>query len=320
MINYRLLIVMILLLPTQLRSQQKAKPVFKVIPLGVKGGIDESNLSAYLLAPAGSDEYICLDAGTLHFGIQKAITNGVLKTETRSFLRKNIKAYFISHPHLDHVAGLIINSPDDSSKSIYGLPPCLDVLKDKYFSWKSWANFGDAGEQPALKKYHYYPLEPSIETQIEHTSLTVKAFPLSHVNPNQSTAFLIGLKDQYVLYLGDTGDDETENSTNLLELWNGIGDLVKEKKIKAIFIEVSYTNEQPVKQLFGHLTPALLIKELNVLQGLTREGALKGLPIVITHMKMFEKKEIEKLKTQLKKANNLGVKFIFAEQAKPMMF
>jgi len=30
--------------------------------------------------------------------------------------------------------------------------------------------------------------------------------------------------------------------------------------------------------------------------------------------------EIEKLKTQLNKANNLGVKFIFAEQAKRLMF
>jgi len=320
MIYCRLLIVLTLLLPVQLRSQLSTNPVFKVIPLGVKGGIDESNLSAYLLAPFGSEEYICLDAGTLHYGIQKAISNGMLKTDTHSFLRKNIKAYFISHPHLDHVAGLIINSPDDSSKNIYGLNSCLEVLKDKYFSWKSWANFGDAGEQPALKKYHYFPLFPSVETQIEQTPLTVKAFPLSHVNPNKSTAFLIGLKGQYILYLGDTGDDETEKSDDLKELWKGISSLIKAKKLKAIFIEVSYTNEQPVKQLFGHLTPALLIKELNVLQQLTGPGSLKGLPVVITHMKLFEKKEIENLRVQLNKSNEPGVKFIFAEQAKKLVF
>ena len=294
--------------------------MFKVVPLGVKGGIDESNLSAYLLAPYRSEEYICLDAGTLHYGIQKAITNGVLKTNTHSFLRQNIKAYFISHPHLDHVAGLIINSPDDSSKNIYGLTPCLEVLKDKYFSWKSWANFGDAGEQPVLKKYHYYPLVPLAETEIVNTSMTVKAFPLSHVNPNKSTAFLIGLKSQYILYLGDTGDDETEHTNDLQELWKGISDIMKSKKLKAIFIEVSYTNEQPVKQLFGHLTPALLIKELKVLQPIAGSGSLNGLPVVITHMKLFEKKEIEKLRMQLDKANDTGVKFIFAEQAKPLFF
>src|ERR1700753_4013312 len=50
---------------------------FKIVPLGVKGGIDESNLSAYMVAPSGTNNYICLDAGTLHFGIEKAVSNKV---------------------------------------------------------------------------------------------------------------------------------------------------------------------------------------------------------------------------------------------------
>jgi 3',5'-cyclic-nucleotide phosphodiesterase len=45
---------------------------FQVVPLGVKGGIDETNLSAYLLAPVNTQNYICLDAGT-NAGIEKAI-------------------------------------------------------------------------------------------------------------------------------------------------------------------------------------------------------------------------------------------------------
>ncbi len=40
-------------------------PAFTVVPLGVKGGLDESNLSSYLVAAGGTDEYIALDAGTL---------------------------------------------------------------------------------------------------------------------------------------------------------------------------------------------------------------------------------------------------------------
>src|ERR1700709_270146 len=96
-----------------------AQPVFKVVPLGVKGGIDESNLSAYMLAVEGTNNYICLDAGTLHYGIQKAVDAGIFKTTTDNVLKEYIKGYFISHPHLDHVAGLIINSPDDSVKNIY---------------------------------------------------------------------------------------------------------------------------------------------------------------------------------------------------------
>src|SRR4051794_4248914 len=92
---------------------QKTEAFFKVIPLGVKGGLDESNLSAYMLAPAQSNNYVCLDAGTLYTGIKKAISNHVFNGPATAILRTNIKAYLISHAHLDHVAGLIINSPAD---------------------------------------------------------------------------------------------------------------------------------------------------------------------------------------------------------------
>src|SRR5580693_8195544 len=114
----------------------QAQTAFTVIPLGVKGGLDESNLSSYLVAASGAADFIALDAGTLYTGIRVAIAQGSLAAPISRVLRQDIKAYFISHPHLDHVAGLIINSPDDSAKTIYGLPACLSVLQDKYFSWK----------------------------------------------------------------------------------------------------------------------------------------------------------------------------------------
>ena len=317
--NHAFLTVACFLLLSYTFPQGKSNKAFRIVPLGVKGGIDESNLSAYMVAAKGTTNYICLDAGTLHYGIEKAISNKVFPAPPERVIKEYIKGYLISHAHLDHVAGLIINSTDDTTKDIYASASCIETLKTRYFTWEAWVNFADEGESPLLKKYHYEVIGYDSNIIIKNTGMELKAFSLSHSNL-QSTAFLINNKDAYILYLGDTGDDETENSHNLLELWNGIGDLVKAKKIKAIFIEVSYTNEQPVKQLFGHLTPALLIKEMNVLQGLSGEGVLKGLPVVITHLKLFEKKEIEKLKTQLNKANNLGVKFIFAEQAKPLMF
>jgi len=64
------------------------KPAFKVIPLGVLGGIDESNLSAYMLAPTGTNDYICLDAGTLHYGIEKAVGNHVFNVDADTVLKK----------------------------------------------------------------------------------------------------------------------------------------------------------------------------------------------------------------------------------------
>ena len=46
---------------------------FTVIPLGVSGGNDESNLSSYMVARKNSDRYILMDAGTIHAGIGQAI-------------------------------------------------------------------------------------------------------------------------------------------------------------------------------------------------------------------------------------------------------
>src|SRR5690242_13920423 len=96
---------------------QDSNYAFKVIPLGVKGGMDESNLSCYMLAAAGTDDYVCLDAGTVYSGIKKAIDSGLFNKDALFVLRNDIKDYLISHPHLDHVAGLIINSPADTSKN-----------------------------------------------------------------------------------------------------------------------------------------------------------------------------------------------------------
>ena len=149
---------------------------FKVIPLGVKGGIDESNLSAYMLAPANSNNYVCLDAGTLHYGIEKAIENKVFHVSAGQVLRKYIKGYLISHSHLDHLSGLIINSPEDTTKNIYAFADCIETFKTRYFTWKSWANFGDEGEAPQLKKYYYKVFSPGEETPIENTGMTAKAF------------------------------------------------------------------------------------------------------------------------------------------------
>ncbi|OQP44776.1 3',5'-cyclic-nucleotide phosphodiesterase [Niastella yeongjuensis] len=292
---------------------------FRVIPLGVKGGIDESNLSAYLIAPTGSDAYVCLDAGTLHYGIEKAIRAKLLTGTSAEVLKKNIKGYLISHAHLDHLSGMVINSPDDSTKTIYGLDYTIEVLKDKYFTWKSWANFANEGDKPALGKYHYDVLTPGTEAPLQNTEMQVTAFSLSHSNPYQSTAFLVRHKEAYVLYLGDTGADSVEHSDKMHQLWQQVAPLLKAKKLKALFIEVSFSNEQPDKQLFGHLTPHWLLSEMQDLASLSGTEALNNFQVVITHIKPGGNRE-QMIHAQLKAYNPLHLKLIFPEQAKLLIF
>ena len=295
-----------------------AQSSFQIVPLGVRGGSEENNLSSYMLAPVNSREYICLDAGTLHAGIEKAIAVKTFNAPASVVLRQYIKGYFISHGHLDHLAGMIINSPDDTIKNIYGLPYVIDVLKDKYFSWRSWANFADDGETPALRKYHYVTLDTVNEIPVTNTSMYARTFALAHSSPYKSSAFLVRNNESYVLYLGDTGADTIEHSNRLHALWESIVPLVKEKKLKGIFIEVSFPDEQPEKLLFGHLTPRLLMEEMKVLNKLCGGNAVAGLPVIITHMKPLGG-SIGKIKHQLQVNNPLRLRLIFPEQGKKIV-
>ncbi|WP_293307491.1 MBL fold metallo-hydrolase [Pedobacter sp. UBA5917] len=294
---------------------QETDKGFTVIPLGVKGGDDESNLSSYMIAPKGSDKYVCLDAGTINAGIQKAIDLKSLKGISEEIQRRQIKGYLISHGHLDHLAGLIINSPADTAKNIYGLPSVLNILRDKYFTWDAWANFANEGEKPQLKKYTYFPLLEGNTYPLEGTDMNVKAFELSHGNPYKSTAFLIGHNDSYALYLGDTGADEIEKSDKLAKLWQNIAPLITAGQLKAIFLEVSFPNEQPDKLLFGHLKPKLFFNELSKLEALTNEKAFKKVSFIITHVKPPQK-TAEIVKRQLISGKPKDLKLIFPEQGK----
>lgn len=287
---------------------------FKVIPLGVKGGLDESNLSAYLVAASGSDQFICLDAGTIYKGLELAAQKKIFKPSNPSIIQQNqINSYFISHAHLDHAAGLIMNSPNDKPKNLYGLASVLDVFKKNYFTWSAWANFGNEGDAPILKKYSYQTLIPKVEVPIDKTGLFVTPFVLSHVKPYESTAFLVRNQNGYILYFGDTGADRVEQSTQLAQLWQTIAPLVIQNQLKAIFIEVSFDNSVSEKALFGHLTPNLLMEEMGKLNQLSN-GQLKNTPLYVTHIKPCDDCET-KIKSEIQAANQIGLKIFYPTQA-----
>jgi len=312
------LFIIILSLSAQVNAQTNtlypATNGFKVIPLGVKGGLDESNLSAYLVAARGSDQFICLDAGTIYKGLELAAAKKLFKSTNPSTIQQEqINGYFISHAHLDHTAGLIMNSPNDNAKNLYGLASVLDVFKKNYFTWSAWANFGNEGEAPILKKYTYQTLAPTKEIAIENTGLFVTPFVLSHVKPYESTAFLVRNQNSYLLYLGDTGADKVEQSEQLAALWKKVAPLVMNKQLKGIFIEVSFDNSIPEKALFGHLTPNLLMEEMGKLNQLSN-GQLNNTPLYVTHIKPCDGCEI-KIKSEIQKANQIGLNIFYPSQA-----
>ncbi len=275
-----------------------ASAQFVTIVLGGAGGLHEANLTAYLLAPIGEKRFIALDAGTVLSGLQVATKMGSFAdiqvppasslTLEGLILREHIKAYVLSHAHLDHISGLVLNAPDDSPKPILGLDATLDALRDHVFNWQVWPNFGNEGRLPQLRQYTYQRLQPAQEYAIPGTAMTLQAFPLSHAGAT-STAFLIQAAGFYVLYCGDTGPDAVEHQDTLHTLWTVIAPLVQANKLRAIFLEVSYPDERPDNLLFGHLTPRWLMEELGHLAQIVDpqhpHAALHGLTVLVTHIK-----------------------------------
>lgn len=305
------LLILLFAISTSLNAQ-----TFDLIPLGIYGGGDESNLSAYLVSEKGQKEYLSLDAGTLRAGINKAIENNIFEEKAEYVLRNYIKGYFISHGHLDHLAGMIINSPSDSKKNIYALPFTIDILKNRYFTNDAWSNFANEGDRPILGTYTYKRNKDGEKFKVAGTSLKAQIFELSHINPYKSSALLVtNSVDESLLYFGDTGADRIEKTDKLEKIWTAIAPLIKDNSLKAILIEASFDNSRKNELLFGHLTPKLLNEELQVLAKKAEQKDLSGLKVIITHLKP-DGDQVDKIKKQYERHNPMNVEFIYPEQGK----
>jgi len=298
---------------------------FDIVSLGGLGGIQDGNLSSYLIRPHDDHRAVTCDAGTLVNGLRVADEKGAFASvdvpansqmsRVGYVLTNWIKGYLISHAHLDHVAGLVIASPDDSKKPIYALPSVNSALVETYFNWKAWPNFSDRGKAPQLKKYPLEDLKPGVATSLQNTTMSVTAYPLSHGGV-ESTAFLIESNGDAVLCFGDTGPDAVEKTTKMHDIWVAVAERAKQRRLKAILIEASYTSDRPDDQLFGHLTPKWLLSSLRELDELAGRKALTDLPVVVSHIKysLTREQPQKKMFEELQLGNDLGVRFVDPQQ------
>lgn len=301
-------------------------PVFEILPLGVYGGLKDGNLSAYLLKTTESENYTALDGGALVHGLEVAVDRqSVGNKNVKDLLQKHIPAYLISHAHLDHLMGLVMAQPElREQQTIMAREETMQALQKNIFNWSVWGNFGDSGEIPHLNYQHYQTMPLLQWVAIPNTDLHVKAFPLSH-GGMASSAFLIRYKTEYILYFGDTGADSIEKSTNMESVWKEIAPLIRNKQLHAIMLECSFLNSQPDDKLFGHLKPNLFMLELRqlalIVDPLDLRNSLRGLPVVVTHIKprlddFTNSKEDTggQVINELSLENDIGVELIKPEQ------
>lgn len=298
---------------------------FQIVVLGCTGGPKEGNLSGYLFAPLKIPAWFALDAGTLLQGIESALSKGSLDTVTFTdpkitpageMLSKHVRGFLISHAHLDHIAGLVLNSQVDQPKWILGIDPTIDNIRDHIFNGRIWPNYGSEGAEPILDRYKYVRAPLHRQIPIPESPLTVECFLLSHPRGYPSTAFLIEFEDEYLLYFGDTSSDFLEVEKHLARIWERIAPLIREKRLRAMMLECSFGEKEEDLAIFGHLDTRLMLKELHVLQD--KFGApLEGLKVIVTHRKenLSQGKDPKKvIEEELLAGNDLGIEFLFPTQ------
>ncbi|WP_226634962.1 3',5'-cyclic-nucleotide phosphodiesterase [Novosphingobium profundi] len=300
---------------------------FDIVPLGVEGGLVEGATTAWYLAAHAAKTGLACDAGTLVPGIRAGREHGAFPKgeDDGTILHERIRAYAITHAHLDHVAGMVMASPDDSAKPIFALGPVNDALAQDYFNWSAWPNMGDRGAAPQLGRYTYRDLSPGSRAQeVEGTDLALRAFPLAHGGV-LSTAFLVQSGPDAILCMGDTGPDAVEGSDRLDQLWQAVAPLVRAGHLRAILVETSYTNARRDEELFGHLTPRWLNRELERLAGHVGDtDALRGLNVVIGHIKpslaLAREPAVQTIARELEESRTLPVRFWIARQGERLTF
>lgn len=268
----------------------------------------ESCCSSHLISDGAFQEIISLDGGSHLSALVELIQSKHLSVDSWSSITKydnytvenesyakawhlseqRIKTFLITHCHLDHIYGAVINSAmfgPQNPRTIVGLNYVIDTLKKHVFNNLLWPSLDKAGF------INFQVVEPSMYTSLT-TTLSILPFPVNHGSSFgqelKSSAFLFrnNLSDRYFLAFGDVEPDMVASEPLNIHIWRACSSLIAQRKLSHILIECS-TPDIPDTLLFGHFCPRHLVNELCILQSLVQSYGviMPTLTCLLTHLK-----------------------------------
>lgn len=168
---------------------------------GSGGGPTEGNCSGYLLRSTSKkwvkNSILAVDAGTHLSGIVKILENhastrknsedspfagaplpaGSPKVNAAFITRELVSTYLLTHSHLDHLSGFVINTASFSNmaqpKRVAALPHVINALKTHIFNDVIWPNLSDEDAGVGLLTYQrmqvahpYIPVSEGLSAQV----------------------------------------------------------------------------------------------------------------------------------------------------------
>lgn len=203
--------------------------------LGCDGGVGPERRTTALLV----GDRVLVDAGTGVCDLVPAAMDALTDV-------------FLTHSHLDHVAGGAFLADVRLARGRPGLrlhapAATLDALRTHLFNWVMWPDFTTLGcdEVPVL-----LPTPLAVGEAVAVAGLTVTAFPSLHTVP--AVGYALSDAGGTFAFTGDTYGDPA--------MWRALNAL---PRLDKLMIEIAYGDaREETGSLSKHLTPARLAREL----------------------------------------------------------
>lgn len=244
--------------------------------------------------------------------------------------------FIISHPHLDHIQGLVLNSAwphlqaenQHNVPEICGLAFTVGALQRHVFNGVIWPNLVAAG-QLRLKVLDSLRPHTTPDGSFHVTMFDLHHGPLHLWRQNESdseqlplryplSAFLVQelTNGSRILVFGDFEPDLVLGGTANSRVWAAVAPYIDDGLLRAVIMECSSPTVELLVNLYGHMMPAHVIAEFLALRRLTAAKHLGGLQVVITHVKDISENDPRRLVLSELEALNeheaLGLKITMA--------
>lgn len=211
----------------------------KLQVLGCAGGVGgRERLTTSLLV----DHDILLDAGT-----------GLTSLDIEQMIR--IDHVFISHSHLDHVAGLAllldaVLGKRNKPLTVYATGPVIAALKQHLFNWILWPDFGAIPDaENAILRWQ--PI--AADATIELGGRLVTACPVNHTAG--SSSYWVSNTKAGFLFTGDMASTPA--------LWAAFR---QEKRLKKVIVDCSFANVDAARADESlHFCPRSLLADIGAI-------------------------------------------------------
>lgn len=204
--------------------------------LGCAGGIGgkQQLTTCFLL-----DHDILLDAGT-----------GISTLDVQQLAA--IDHVFLTHAHLDHVAGLAFLADTVLGKrhgpvTVHASEQVIDALKKHLFNWVLWPDFASIPdtENPVIC---WSPLRHGEPIEIDGRQISY--FPVNHTEG--SAAYWLHSGQSGLLFTGDMGSTP--------DLWSAFA---KEEHLRQVIVDCSFPNaEAELAEKSRHFCPQALLADI----------------------------------------------------------